>query len=76
MKNKLILVIDDDQNLRESIVEILSENGFEAVGCETAEMALRKIKIRRPSIVIVDNIMPGMGGMALIPYPDAEKAGV
>jgi DNA-binding NtrC family response regulator len=77
MKNKLIIVIDDDQDLRESIVEILSENGFEAVGCETAEAALRKIKIRRPSIVIVDNIMPGMGGMALIPmvkkdHPDIK----
>jgi len=77
MKNKLIFVIDDDQDLRESIVEILSENGFEAVGCETAEVALRKIKIRRPSIVIVDNIMPGMGGIALIPivkkdYPDVK----
>jgi DNA-binding NtrC family response regulator len=77
MKNKLIIVIEDDQDLRESIVEILSENGFEAVGCETAEAALRKIKIRRPSIVIVDNIMPGMGGMALIPmvkkdHPDIK----
>ena len=72
MKNKLILVIDDDQDLRESIVEILSEHGFEAVGCETAEVALRKIKRRRPSIVIVDNIMPGMGGMALIPILKRE----
>ena len=77
MKNKLILVIDDDQDLREGIVEILTENGFEALGCENAEAALQKMKIRRPSIVIADNIMPGMGGMALIPiikrdHPDIK----
>jgi DNA-binding NtrC family response regulator len=76
MKIKPILVIDDDQDLRESIVEILSENGFEAEGCETAEVALQKIKVQPPSIIIVDNIMPGMGGMTLIPIVKREHPDV
>ena len=53
--------------MRESIVEILEGNGFSAIGCETAEIALQKLKDHSPDLVIVDNMMPGMGGMAFIP---------
>ena len=67
MSNETILVIDDDQDLRESIVEILEDNNFAAVGCESAENALQIIRIQPPLLVIVDNMMPGMGGMAFIP---------
>lgn len=67
MTNETILVIDDDQDLRESIVEILENNGFAVIGCESAETALQKIKLKIPSLIIVDNMMPGMGGLAFIP---------
>lgn len=67
MSNETIFVIDDDQDLRESIVEILEDNGFTAVGCESAEIALQKMKDWLPLLVVVDNMMPGMGGMAFIP---------
>lgn len=67
MANRTILVIDDDQDLRESIVEILEANDFTAIGCETAEIALQQIRVKVPDLVVVDNMMPGMGGMALIP---------
>ena len=77
MTVETILVIDDDQDLRESIVEILENNDFTVSGCDCAETALEKIKITPPSLVIVDNMMPGMGGMALMPllkkdYPNIK----
>jgi len=61
------MVIDDDQDLREGIIEILENDGFSTIGCETAEDCLDKIAEKDPRLVIVDNMMPGMGGMALIP---------
>lgn len=61
------MVIDDDLDLRESIIEILEQNNFTAIGCESAEIALEKIEIENPHLIIVDNMMPGMGGMAFIP---------
>ena len=67
MNKKIIFVIDDDHDLRESIAEILETNGFTTVGCETAEIALQKLKDHPPDLVILDNMMPGMGGMACIP---------
>lgn len=67
MTTETIMVIDDDQDLREGIVEILEGNNFSVIGCESAEAALRQIRIEVPRLIIVDNMMPGMGGMAFLP---------
>ncbi len=67
MASEIIFVIDDDQDLREGLVEILEGNYFAATGHENAESALQAIGIHAPHLVIVDNMMPGMGGMAFIP---------
>lgn len=67
MANEIIFVVDDDQDLREGIVEILEGNNFTATAYENAEVALKAIAIQVPHLVIVDNMMPGMGGMVLIP---------
>ena len=70
------MVIDDDQDLRESITEILEDNCFAVIGCDSAESALQKIRTRVPSLVIVDNMMPGMGGMALMPLLKNDYPGI
>ncbi len=77
MTTETIMVIDDDSDLRESIVEILEDNDFSVIGCETAEKALQKIRLAAPQLIIVDNMMPGMGGMAFLPlvkndYPNIK----
>jgi DNA-binding response OmpR family regulator len=77
MTTETIMVIDDDHDLRESIVEILEDNDFSVIGCKTAEQALQEIKQQAPSLIIVDNMMPGMGGMAFLPlvkndYPNIK----
>lgn len=64
--SETISVVDDDTDLRESITEILEINGFTVNAYESAEAALQGFKAQVPLLVIVDNMMPGMGGMALI----------
>jgi DNA-binding response OmpR family regulator len=75
MTTETIMVIDDDQDLRESIIEILEDNDFTVIGCESAETALQRIKIDVPQLIIVDNMMPGMGGMAFIPLVKSSCPG-
>ncbi len=72
-----IYVIDDDTDLRDSIVEILENNHYQVSSFENAESALQASKFVVPTLVIVDNMMPGMGGMAFIPllkkdYPQVK----
>ncbi len=76
MTNETILVVDDDRDLRDSIVEILGDDGFTAIGCDTAEAALAATKLHRPRVIIVDNMMPGMGGMSFMPIVKLDFPGV
>ncbi|WP_163337266.1 response regulator [Desulfopila sp. IMCC35008] len=70
--SETIYVIDDDDDLRESITEILEGNGFKVSSFENAEAALQGVTSQTISLAIVDNMMPGMGGMAFIPVLKKE----
>jgi DNA-binding NtrC family response regulator len=76
MNSELVMVVDDDDDLREGIVEILENDGYRGIACETAEAALHKMKENQPRVVVLDNMMPGMGGMALVPLLKREYPGV
>lgn len=76
MNPETIMVIDDDKDLRESITEILEDNYFVVISCNSAESALQKIPTNVPSLIIVDNMMPGMGGMALMPLLKNDYPGI
>ncbi|SDL83017.1 Helix-turn-helix domain-containing protein [Geoalkalibacter ferrihydriticus] len=58
-----ILVVDDDQDLRESMVEILQDAGLAVTGCERADKALVLLESDSFALVLLDLVMPGMGGM-------------
>jgi len=76
MNSELVMVVDDDVDLRDGMVEILETHGYQVIACDTAEAALRDIKQTLPRVVVLDNMMPGMGGMALVPLLKREYPGV
>jgi CheY-like chemotaxis protein len=60
---KLILVVDDDQPIREVITELVSdEDNYKAIAAESAEKALGIIKGLNFDIILLDLEMPGMDG--------------
>ncbi len=70
--SEVIYVVDDDLDLRESVSEILEDSGFMVSSFETAESALQGVQEEVPALAIIDNMMPGMGGMSLIPILKKE----
>ncbi len=62
-----ILVVDDDQDLRENLVEVLSDAGFELTAAENGEQALELLAEAEFDLVLLDLIMPIMGGMEVLP---------
>ncbi|WP_305042313.1 response regulator [Geoalkalibacter sp.] len=62
-----ILVIDDDHDLRESMVEILQDAGYEIFACERAEAGLELLAKQSFALVLLDLVMPGMSGMEALP---------
>jgi CheY-like chemotaxis protein len=57
-----ILVVDDDQSIREMIILALEDEGFEAVGAPEGESALAMIPEIQPDLILLDTRMPVMDG--------------
>jgi two-component system response regulator (stage 0 sporulation protein F) len=63
MSARHILVVDDETNMRETLADILLEEGFEVSTAETGEKAI-KICRRQPfDTVLMDVRMPGIDGI-------------
>ncbi|MDD5687703.1 MAG: response regulator [Elusimicrobia bacterium] len=66
MSNELILVADDDQNIRNACAESMKMEGYKVLTAASGEEALGIIKKTFCNIVLSDLKMPGMDGMALL----------
>ncbi len=62
-----ILIVDDDDALRESLQLVLSAEGYEVVGAPGAGEALRAVERAPFEVVLCDIRMPGVDGMDLLP---------
>lgn len=61
---KLVLVVDDQEEIRKSIVYSLKEN-FEILEAENGRVAFDLAKSRMPDLIISDVVMPDMDGLLL-----------
>ena len=61
-----IAIVDDEQDMRQSISQWLSLSGFDTETFAGAEDALRAIGPDWPGIVVTDIKMPGMDGMSFL----------
>ena len=60
-----ILVIDDDNALREMVGIVLSSAGFTPEYCHDGSQALAKFKAFEPDLVLLDVMLPGKDGIAV-----------
>ena len=57
-----ILVVDDSPTERFFLANLLSKQGYTVVTAENGEEAIAKIRSERPSLVVMDVVMPGRSG--------------
>lgn len=65
MRDKTILVVDDDQQILHLVQTLLEQQGARAIIAPDGETALRHFYTYRPDLVIVDIMMPVMNGWEL-----------
>jgi CheY-like chemotaxis protein len=61
-----ILSVDDNEDLRQLVGDILTGAGFRVLSADSAETALRVLESDEPiDLIVTDVVMPGLNGMAL-----------
>jgi CheY-like chemotaxis protein len=61
-----ILVVDDDEDLREALLLTLADEGYSVMGVGSARAALAHLRDGKlPSLILLDMVMPDMDGWEL-----------
>jgi DNA-binding response OmpR family regulator len=63
---KTVLVVDDEPGITEALNELLSEEGFHVLTALNGKQALERIAEKRPELILLDYMMPGMDGSELL----------
>jgi DNA-binding response OmpR family regulator len=61
--DRLILVVDDDQDVAETIERTLRRNQYQILVAHRGADALQLVRQRQPDLIVLDIMMPGMSGI-------------
>jgi two-component system NtrC family sensor kinase len=65
-RSTTVLIIDDSPTFREELKSLLESSGYAVVTAETGEDGLRAAVDVRPSVIVVDGVLPGIDGSTVI----------
>lgn len=61
-----VLVIDDEEIMRDVMGRLLTEEGYHVITAPTGEDGLERLKEEPADLVLLDLMLPGMGGLATL----------
>jgi len=87
---KTVLVVDDEQDVRDSVQRVLELNGYRVLTAIDGDDCLQKIQQERPDLILLDIMMPGtpvktivsqianikIAYMSVVRISDARKQGL
>ena len=65
---KLILIVDDDRELVEGVRAVLERQGFKVIQAHDGHQGKQAIYNQKPDLVILDMMMPRMGGYPVLEH--------
>jgi DNA-binding response OmpR family regulator len=74
----VVLVADDDADIRDLVAFKLEQVGFEVISVEDGHTALEQAQSRKPTLAVLDVSMPGLSGIDVCRMlrADAATAGI
>ena len=74
-QGKTILIVDDDYELSDGLLVVLEKQGFRVIQARDGQQGKQSVYQNRPDLVILDMMMPRMGGYPVLEHfrdkPDA-----
>ena len=74
MPGELILLVEDNDNNRLLIRDVLQASGYVVAEAETAEDGLRMATEQHPALILMDIQLPGMNGIEALQHLRADPA--
>jgi two-component system cell cycle response regulator DivK len=74
MANELILIVEDNDKNLKLVRDVLQHQGYRTIEAGTGEDGVRLAKERRPDLVLMDILLPGMDGIAALGQLRADPA--
>jgi len=62
---KKIMLVDDEDDIRNVVKLVLDDEGYEVISTSGGEQALEKLKTVKPDLILIDFFMPNMSGLDL-----------
>lgn len=66
--NEKILIVEDEETLRESLTRVFTREGFQVVGTDSAEPAMTLLQDGSFDLILTDIILPGISGIELLKW--------
>jgi DNA-binding response OmpR family regulator len=66
--NKTILIVDDDMELSDGLRAVLEKQGYRVIQARDGQQGKQQVYNQRPDLVILDMMMPRMGGYPVLEH--------
>ncbi|HIE97805.1 MAG TPA: response regulator [Planctomycetes bacterium] len=68
MTEKLIVVIEDDREISNTVQTVLKASGYQVLAATNGQDGRKLITSRNPDLVLTDMMMPRMGGFPVLEF--------
>lgn len=66
--NPILAIVEDDDDLRDNLLDLLQLHGYQAWGVSCAEMLFRELAVRKADMILLDLGLPGENGMSVLKH--------
>ena len=69
-----VLLVEDERHIVESLSFVLEREGFEVSAAADGESALERLRAERPDVLVLDVMLPKLGGLEVLKLVRADAA--
>lgn len=73
MAESVVLIVDDEEGIRESLSGIFEDDGYTVLTARSGEDALKAVKEQNPDLILLDVWLPGIDGIQTLQEMIAQK---